>query len=429
MKVKFYLTRPQSTTSTGIFARLSYEGRRLKYYLSETILPIDWDTQTQTAIGKTKSVKDFNDRLIEFKTLVTKYHRVYKDANNTHPSTDTLKQIIDANYKQIEAEKPIIDDMKETFFGYFDDLLDRTEKGLRLTKKDKPYSKDTIKAYRTTYKLLKELERTKGNKVDFESMGMTFYDALRKYTTSDLNMSTNTIGKHIKIVKTVLNEATEYGYNKNRDFQSKRFKVLREEVDSIYLNDGEIELLAKLNLSKNKRLETVRDLFLVGCFTGQSFADYSHMTKSSYDGKFIKYRRKKGSDEIVLAIKPQLKKILEKYDYNLPKSLTNQKTNEYLKEIGAMLPILNINVSHTYTKGGKTVTMDKPKYQLISTHTGRRSFASNEYLNGTPVLSIMQLTGHKTESSFMKYIRLSSEDHAKVIQNTWDKRERKLRRA
>jgi integrase len=260
-------------------------------------------------------------------------------------------------------------------------------------------------------------------------MGITFYDALKKYTTSDLNMSTNTIGKHIKIVKTVLNEATEYGYNENREFQSKRFKVLREEVDSIYLNDEEIELIANLNLSKNIRLEKVRDLFLVGCYTGQAFADYSHFNKSNYNGKFIKYRRKKGSSEIVLPIKTQLRSLLTKYSHNLPMSFSNQKTNEYLKEIGKLIPILNKQVTHTYTKGGKTVTIEQPKYELICTHTARRSFASNEYLNGTPVLSIMKLTGHKTESSFMKYIRLTNEDHAIMVDKSWSLKERKLKLA
>jgi integrase len=174
--------------------------------------------------------------------------------------------------------------------------------------------------------------------------------------------------------------------------------------------------LSKLDFTGNKKYETVRDLFLIGCYTGMAYVDYSDIKKEHISGDFLKYKRQKTGVQVTLYIKPELRTILEKYNYHLPKSYSNQKTNEYLKEIGKLVPELKLMIEHSQTVGGKTVHTIVPKYTLLTSHTGRRSYATNEYLFETPVQSIMATTGHKTEKSFMKYIRLSSNEHAKVVQ-------------
>ena len=206
------------------------------------------------------------------------------------------------------------------------------------------------------------------------------------------------------------------GYNTNTKFKSTKFQTLREETDSIYLTVDEISALSKLDFTGNKKYETVRDLFLIACYTGMAYSDYSDIRKEHISGDFLKYKREKTGVQVTLYIRPELRAILEKYQYRLPKSYSNQKTNEYLKEIGQLVPELRETIGHTKTVGGKEIYSNVPKYSLLTSHTGRRSYATNEYLFGTPPLSIMATTGHKTEKSFMKYIRLSSDEHAKVVQ-------------
>jgi len=117
-----------------------------------------------------------------------------------------------------------------------------------------------------------------------------------------------------------------------------------------------------------------------------------------------------------------VKKILEKHNGKLPKSISNEKTNEYLKEIAEMAPLLKEIVSKEITKGGSQITQMREKWKLVQSHTARRSFATNEYNAGTPPLVIMAITGHKTEKSFLKYIRVTPDEHAIKLKSLWHRR-------
>lgn len=437
MEIQFYLKRPDSDTETVIFARISYSGRKLKYYLPKKVTPTKWNFTTKRLNASTREEEKLNKYLNKAITDIQTVYDGYVLVNKFHPSTDTLKELLDKEFKDIEPQKqkPKDIDKRFTFFGYFEDLIEKSESGERVNPKtSKPISPNTIKTYKTTEKLLKEFQRTTRRNVDFNTIDLEFYEALKKYTLTNRysdnikknkdkkskkvssGYSTNTIGKHIQVLKTILNEATDLGYNTNTKFKSTKFQTLREEVDTIYLTENEIQQLADLDLSNNKKYDVVRDLFLIGCYTGMAYTDYSNIRKENITGDFLKYKRQKTGVQITLYIKPELRAILEKYDYNLPKSYSNQKTNEYLKEIGVMVEELKKEHEYSQTIGGKTINAKVPKYTLLTSHTGRRSYATNEYLFGTPVLSIMATTGHKTEKSFMKYIRLTSDEHAKVIQ-------------
>jgi hypothetical protein len=103
---------------------------------------------------------------------------------------------------------------------------------------------------------------------------MEFYNSFTSFLTVDQKLAVNTIGRMIRALKTLLNEATEYGYNTNMDFRKKKFKGASEEVDKIYLNLKELEILQNIDLSKKPSYERVRDLFLIGCYTGLRFSDF-----------------------------------------------------------------------------------------------------------------------------------------------------------
>ena len=111
---------------------------------------------------------------------------------------------------------------------------------------------------------------------------------------------------------------------------------------------------------------------------------------------------------------PRVKRIFEKYDYQFPKPISNQKYNEFLKDIARMAGITT-PVTRTRTIVGKLTTTTVPKYELVTSHTARRSFATNAYLADVPNLEIMKITGHKTEAAFLKYIRISAEESAKKM--------------
>ena len=151
------------------------------------------------------------------------------------------------------------------------------------------------------------------------------------------------------------------------------------------------------------------------------FSDFSQLTADNItDGK-IKIRTQKTGDRITIPLHQLVKLVLDKYSDTtmaLPKPISNQKMNSYLKEIGELVGI-NENTNRTFTKGGLKASKLHKKFELITTHTARRSFATNLYKAGFPSISIMKITGHKTETSFMKYIKISQEENSDKLLEFW----------
>jgi integrase len=232
------------------------------------------------------------------------------------------------------------------------------------------------------------------------------------------NYGKNTIGTLIKNLKVFMNEAVDRKVTTNMQFKNRRFKTVEEPTDNIYLTEGDIKRLYELDLTDNNRLEKVRDLFIIGCYTGLRFSDLTKLRREniSRDGSTAKINTIKTGETVIIPLKSYVKAILAKYDGEPPQAISNQKMNEYLKELGQLADI-DEDILITSTKGGVRATDSYKKWGLITTHTARRSFATNAYLQGVPSISIMKITGHRTEKSFLKYIKISQEDNANKLIN------------
>ncbi len=307
---------------------------------------------------------------------------------------------------------------KRSLFSFIDQFIERAQKQVNPTT-GKIVSYYTVRKYFQCKNELLNYEGKYKTKLDFDSIDLEFYenfvDMLR-----EKNQSNNNIGKHIKTLKTFLNDATERGINKNMKFKSKRFKAFSETADAIYLTENELNTLYKLDLNKNPKFEKVRDLFIIGAWTGLRFSDFSTIKPEFINEGFLHIEQHKTLGKVTIPLHRVVTEILGKYKGQLPKAISNQKFNEYLKEIGKLAE-LDAPVYKSITKGGKRISAKYKKWELMTTHTGRRSFASNLYKSGFPAKSIMQITGHKTEAAFMKYLKLTPDEHAKLLQTHWQK--------
>ena len=422
MTVSFYLKDIHSVSPTAIYARIFYGSYEAKFYISESIHPVFWDKQTK----RTKQTKkfpefpEFNRRLdtlaIDIKNTIRKYAN---ENNSMLPTPDTLKLLLDIAIKNKGIKERV------TFMNFFQEFIDRSENGTRLTSIGKPVTTGTIKNYYTTKVCLENYQKHAKCKIDFDNIDLAFYNDFVKYLTLNAKQSTNYIGKHIKTIKTVLNEATELGHNKNDAFKKKGFTTIREEADTIYLDKDELKELADADLSGTPGLERARDLFVVGCYTGLRFSDLSTLQPSQIKNGLITLTQIKTSKPVIIPVHPEVQKIMDKYYGSLPPAISNQKANDHLKDIGEKTECLKKIVTVSGTKGGEALNKTVPKWKLLTTHTARRSFATNEYLAGTPTLTIMAITGHKTETAFMKYIRVTRDQHAKILQGIWEDRKEK----
>ena len=200
-------------------------------------------------------------------------------------------------------------------------------------------------------------------------------------------------------------------------YKNKNFKTVREEVNNIYLSEEELQRMIDLDLSYNRSLERVRDLFIVGCYTGLRFSDFSELKKENIVGKTFKVKTIKTNEWVTIPLIDIVQNIMNKYKENgnsLPKSCVNQTMNKHLKEIGRRAKI-NDSFLKVRTKGRERVEQTFCKYELITTHTARRSFATNMFKRGVPSRVIMKITGHRTERAFSTYIKVSQDENAEMM--------------
>jgi hypothetical protein len=420
MRVNFYLKRTDAE-ETCVYARFFVNKQEVKIYLNETVEPKYWNAETHRGVRSSKFIghSEFNTRLDNIEQKIKEvYRRLQNDSNGNMVSTKLLKETI-CEELYPDRNKP----RQSTLMGLFATMIDESERGVRLNPKTgKSVSEATIKTYRTTFQHLTDF-RLKGNAVEFNSVDMDFYNRFKNYLIEERKLRNNALGKHIQILKTVLNEGLERKLHTNTSHKSRNFAVIHEKSDSIYLSVGELALFSEIDLRAKPTFDHVRDLFLITCYTALRQSDVSRLSSDNFkeDG-FIHVRQQKTNDDVAIPINDEVRRIFEKYNGDLPPAISDQKTNKYLKEIGEMIEALHVLVTLNYTKAGKAVSETVKKYKLLCTHTGRRTFATNEYLTGTPVQFIMSVTGHQSEKAFMRYIKLSQKDKARMVKLIWDNR-------
>ena len=162
-----------------------------------------------------------------------------------------------------------------------------------------------------------------------------------------------------------------------------------------------------------------RDIFFIGCEIGQRVSDYNNLSKAEIvkieRRDFFKIRQQKTRQEVYCLITDGIRKIMDdRYDGKPPRSIPDQYLNNWIKEAAQMCGI-DSEVRFERTEGGKRQISMVPKYELISSHTARRTFCTLLYNEGLGVHSIMTQSGHKTEREFLNYIRVSKEQEVAQI--------------
>ena len=424
-KFNFNLRNPGKLSVCPIYLVIRFEGMKLVYPTGETIEPKYWQGEKlkrgyQRAIENRKfpEYPEFNARLdymeSKFKTI---FRRFQNDNDGKSPSVEELRVLLNVEFKGGW------DNRNMTLFNFIERYINQSEQRFN-TSTGQLVAKATVQAYRNTERLLKEYKEYSFSRVDFDTIDLEFYDDFLIFLSEEKEFSPNTIGKHIKILKTFLNDATEKRFNSNLDFRSKRFKIPSEESDAIYLSKSELQEMYDLDLSDNPRLDKVRDLFLVGCWTGLRFSDFSQIKEEHIGEEFIEIITQKTNEKVIIPIYPTVRSILNKYstlENGLPPAISNAKMNKYLKEVCQLIPCLLKKEPISKTRKGKRITTRSEKYKLVTTHTARRSFATNLYKDGFPSISIMKITGHRTERAFLTYIKITPNDNAKLLQLHWQK--------
>ena len=245
-------------------------------------------------------------------------------------------------------------------------------------------------------------------------------------------MNKNSVGKEIKCLKTILNKRIPHAQRAACEFIVRgQCKVLRESVNNVFLTEEQLAVMAAHPFTGG--LDKVRDLFLLLAWSGQRYSDLDQLTAknihTSQDGnhRYFKVRQTKTDAVVFVPIDPELEAVLAKYNDCPPKPISNQKFNDTIKEVCKAIAETeagkaagfadSVELERTYNAERQIET--KPFYECVTSHTGRRSFATNGFRRNMPLSLLMAVTGHVTEKEFFKYIKENPEQGRERMLNNY----------
>ena len=198
------------------------------------------------------------------------------------------------------------------------------------------------------------------------------------------------------------------------DYSFEDYVVENEDAVTVIVSSEEIRRIAAMNI-KTKERDIIRDRFVCNCLIGMRISDYSELTSGNIINNIIVRKTKKTGTTVEVPVHPIVREILTKHGGNFP--IYNKSTQNYNKVIKNICKQAGLTdkVRWERTIGKKIVRKTYKRYELITSHTARRSFATNAYLSGIPIARIMLITGHKTEEAFFRYIRINKTENAKIL--------------
>lgn len=403
--MNFKLKTPKSQSSSLILFYVNLpDGSRFVYSTGQKIPVRLWDSQAQ-ALKKTKSQNDqliintVNFRLDKIKSAYLNLNMDCKVMGKLL-SKQLLKQEFDIQFKGLKRKEvpKSFDDCFEDFYNF------KIMEG--------EWSDSTAERYRMIQRLIKEYDKT----VSMELVDINWLLSFKEYSETKKLHQVNTVGRNLGLIKTFLNYCLKKGYIIDNSF--KDCAVSREVTKQLALSKEDIQRIEDLDLSNNKRLERVRDVFLLGCYTGMRYSDFKRVKASNIYNGLIKIREVKDKEKFLeIPITDRIRVILEKYDMNLP-VISEQKFRDYLKEIFKIAGFTELQIKSI--RIGKNVhESEVPMYDLMSTHTARRSFITHMLNSGVPAKAIMTITGHKSINNFQLYYKPTNDVLAEFMKNAW----------
>ena len=412
--------------------------RRYKLALGESIKPIWWDSKLHRAIvvetgqqkqADTRNAKRINKFLDSLEKELTRFFDDFKDWRRVAPNIYTapiemkmvniVKEKI-SNYHT--KEKKEIAKKTKTPTEFFQEYIDG------LSNKVNPRT-GTLMSHGTITNHKIVLKRYKSflahyNYVDsFYLFDKKFESKLETFLLKEFNFTTHTVCATNSILKVWLREAEREGLLKDKT-SFKSMKSKGPMVEHIYLNDDELQKIYQIQFTKElykehkiegsrNGIEETRDLFIIASKTGLRLGDLARLNQSTWDleNKLLTINTHKTQKRVIIPLAEMVVEIYNKYEGVLPTPRDKTHYNKHIQKC-AMLAGIDDDIYVMDKKGGVLTQIAYKKWQLVKSHTARRSFATNMYLKCHDAHLVMSITGHTTEENFLKYICITKEENA-----------------
>jgi len=402
--VSFLLKEPKATKATPIFAFVSFDGKRAKIYTGLSILPKQWlkTEQRAQARGYPENSK-LNDALELAEQQLLDCYRDHR-AKGLLPSAEVLRgAVVPQVNAPLATAAPLL-----TFWNRFDEWIATT----RAQGKD-----GSAKVYGTAARHLRKYEQASGYTVDFHTVNLTFGDRYATYLLNQVQLSDNTVAKQIHTLKRFLRWARDRGYTDSTAFDRLSWK--RQEPGIMTLTREEVRQLEQLPLPDGSYLDNARSLFLLACYTGLRFSDLVSIRGEHLRGQVLRMTTHKTREAIVVPLRQEAQVLVGRLLAGEVRPITNQKLNDYLKELGQRAGI-DAPVEVIRFRGGIREATTVPKWQRLGCHTGRRTFVTLSLEQGIRPETIMKVTGHRGWKSFQRYVNVTNDTVEREFRQLWE---------
>jgi integrase len=406
---KFYLELNSEKIEKRVKCYVKLKGIK-KYITFNTSVKVNesyWDKENQRVRKRHVNQLIINNVL----------DKIYFNIQRTAMKIEDEKPDADFDFYKTEILKNINGRISKSknLYEVFDEFLENRKSEI---------AKNTFSKFKTVKNHLREFEKIRNFRIDFSTLDITFFDKFKRYLMIEKNCTSNTVAKNLDFLRTFLAWAEKREHNVNPIY--KEFKVATTEVDITFINEDELLLLENFTSEDNNLMNT-RNFFLFSIYSGQRYSElvnfkYSDI-KIQMNGVnrkvFWHVRQQKTRELVHIPLIERAQVIADKYKdegkFPIPKSsVYNQFLKELCKNAG-----INSKITITKYKGSERIEMTRPKYEFISSHTGRRTFANLSLQRGMLQKEIMPITGHRTLEAFMKYVKVTADVMNNSMNRAW----------
>lgn len=417
--VSFHLKEPKVDKPTAIFIWFNPQNGqpRVRLYTGDKIHPDLWaGGDVQRAIAKGRSIdpeiKRANEALNTNNERMSRRLLAYWSecrAQGTLPTAEQLREAIEpALAPEPAPTRPLP----------LPDLLAYKERKARTRRFN------TARAIAPLYTHLHRYEATIGRSLEYQDFTVQFWHDFAAQLLNEAHLVDNSIAKLLAHLKQFLGDADELGRNQLQDY--KRWRWKRRETDVLALTRAELVALETVDFStlpEAKRLANARDLFLISCYTGLRFSDVAALRPEHQKGEWLQLTAQKTSDKLTIPLRGnRAVPLLAKLWAGEVRFISNQRLNQYIKDVGRWAGV-DTPTERVEYRGSQRTSQTLPKHELISSHTGRRTFVTLSLEGGLSWETIMKATGHRDFKSFRRYIQVTPERLLTDFARVWSESE------
>ena len=400
---QFLLDREKDNPTAKLRYRIKWDGNIVAFNLGYRVEVQKWSTETQrckanTTHGNKKvSASVINRKIQLFESACEKTFQKY-EIDDLIPNQDQFRE-----WFNVEIGRTPKEELKseKNFFEIYDMFVN--EESI-----NSQWNFRTLQKMKTQKKVLEEFDHD----ISFEKFNEQYLSNYQRYLEGK-NHKNSTISKELAALKWFLKWAMKKGYTKSGEFEKFKPKIKNVQKKIIFLNKSELKRFTEYEIPTDKSyLEKIRDVFLFQCFTGLRYSDVFNLKRSDVKDGYLEITTLKTADNLIIELNSYSRKLLNKYidvEFEHNKALpviSNQKMNDYLKELAELAEIDEL-VTQTYFKGNERIEEVLPKYSLMSTHAGRRTFVCNALSLGIPPQVVMKWTGHSDYKAMKPYIDIA----------------------